>query len=134
MWHPFSFVRGASNGNGHVAEISLAIISGCLVCAMTGYLLHAVFFVTPTPVSLSVVTTPPDATGHVRFTVRNDGGRTASNVQVSLLLQDGARFVDRRTVMLDYVPPHSEISGGLLLQPDEMALDRTFLVGGYMDP
>lgn len=129
-----SSTRGGSDRSAHVTEIALAIVSGCLVFAMVGYLVHAVLFVTPAPVSLSVVATAPDKAGHVRFTVRNEGGRTASNVHVSLLLQDGARFVDRRTVQIDYVPPHSEISGGLLLQPDEFALDRTFVVEGYMDP
>jgi uncharacterized protein (TIGR02588 family) len=115
-------------------ELVLAIVSGCLVIAMAGYLLHAAFFITPSPVSLAVSTAPADDQGQVRYTVRNDGGRTASNVYVSVVLRDGERLVGRRTVMLDYVPPHSEISGGLLLQPGELALEREFVVEGYMDP
>jgi uncharacterized protein (TIGR02588 family) len=124
---------GMSSSKARIVENALAMLSACLIAAMIGYLFYAAIFLTPTPVALSVVAGPSDA-GSIGFTVTNDGGQTASNVRVSLVLRDGDRLVDRRTVMLDYVPAHSEKTGAHLIEEEERHLDRDFVVEGYMDP
>jgi uncharacterized protein (TIGR02588 family) len=115
-------------------EILLAVLSGAVVIAMAAYLLHAAFFSQPSPVSLSVTAGAPDAGGNIRFTVRNDGDRTAANVHVTMVVGGGGTETDRRTVQIDYVPAHSEVEGALILADGEFGLQRRFVVEGYIDP
>jgi len=62
--------------------------------------------------------------------VRNDGGRAATAVALSLRLGDG----EERRLVIDYLPGHSEASGGFVL-PEGTAPDATrVVVEGYIDP
>jgi uncharacterized protein (TIGR02588 family) len=126
--------EGRSRTSARRIEISLAVLSGAMVLAMVGYLLYAAFLMPSSSVLLSVTADAPDPNGAIRFIVHNDGGRTASNVQISLVLEDEGMPAGRRTVQLDYVPAHSEIGGALLLAPTERGLERKIVVEGYMDP
>jgi uncharacterized protein (TIGR02588 family) len=81
---------------------------------------------TPPVISVAVEPAPP---GEVRFTVRNEGGRTATAVALSLRLGDGAE----RRLVIDYLPARSEASGGFVLPPGAEAQPE-ITVEGYVDP
>jgi hypothetical protein len=67
--------------------------------------------------------------------VRNDGRQTATAVALSLVLRDanGSAVAERRLV-LDYLPGHSEATGGFVLPPTAPALSPELVIEGYLDP
>ena len=74
------------------------------------------------------------AEGVLPFSVRNEGGRTATAVSVSLTLERAGQPAIERRVIVDYVPGRSEVEGAFLLAPPETALGRRLSVEGYLDP
>ena len=78
----------------------------------------------------SVDDASPAPAGELRFTVRNDGGRTATAVALSLRLGDGAE----RRLVIDYLPGHSEASGGFVLPRAAAPAMPEIVVEGYVDP
>ena len=81
---------------------------------------------------------PPDEAGadadQVRFRVRNQGGRAASAVSLSLTLRDGGEIVSERRLVLDYLPGHSETTGGFVLPAGARGFAADLSVEGYLDP
>jgi uncharacterized protein (TIGR02588 family) len=69
----------------------------------------------------------------MRFAVVNQGERTASNVTVALQLATDTGAPERRSLTIDFVPAHSQVSGAFLLDPSEMATAR-LIVESYLDP
>lgn len=123
-------------------EWALGIISAAVVLAIAGYLVVEAVGGSATMPDLHVAIVPPEAEdgdapapGQVRFVVRNDGGRTATAVAVSLALHgaDGAVVGDRR-IVLDYLPGHSEATGGFVLPPGAAQARAEIAVEGYLDP
>jgi uncharacterized protein (TIGR02588 family) len=119
--------QGSSNAER--IEWALGLVCGLVVLALAGYLLWHGLRPGRTPPELSVVTEPAPP-GEVRFTVRNDGGHTATAVALSLRLGDGAE----RRLVVDYLPGRSEASGGFVLPPDAGEAEPKIVVEGYLDP
>lgn len=114
-------------------EWGLGAISGLAVLAIGGYLLHAGLKEPPEP-ALTVRAAAAPADGAIPFTVRNDGGGTATAVAVSMTLsRDGAPVGERRLV-IDYVPGHSQVAGAFVLSPESEGLERRIVVEGYLEP
>jgi len=109
-------------------EWILGIVSGIVVAALAGYLTLQGIADTRTPPRLSVAA-EPGPSGEVRFTVHNDGGRTATAVALSLIA-DGTE----RRLVIDYLPGHSEASGGFVLPAGVNADASAIVVEGYLDP
>jgi uncharacterized protein (TIGR02588 family) len=108
-------------------EWALGLACGLLVLALAGYLLWEGLSAGGTPPRLSVATVP-GGSGEVRFTVRNDGGRAATDV--ALRLGDGGE----RRLVVDYLPSHSEASGSFVLPAGTPPEAAEVVVEGYIDP
>ena len=109
-------------------EWGLGLACGLLVAAPGGYLAWEGLSAGRTPPRLTV-TTEPGAPGELRFTVRNDGGRAATAVALSLRLGEAGE----RRLVIDYLPGHSDASGGFVL-PEAAAPEAEIVVEGYLDP
>lgn len=120
---------GRSRDVAERLEWLVGAVSGLLVAGLVGYLVWEGLSAGRTPPRLSVRAEPAPG-GELRFTIRNDGGQTATAVALSLRLEDGGE----RRLVVDYVPGHSEASGGFVL-PDGVAADTARMtVEGYLDP
>ena len=111
----------------------LGYVSGAAVLAITGYLLWQ-GFADPPAASLSIEAEPVGPEGQLRFTVRNDGGRTATDVAVSLTLRKGDELFAEGRLVIDYVPGHSDAQGAFLLPAGDEPLSRDLVVEGYLNP
>jgi uncharacterized protein (TIGR02588 family) len=115
-------------------EAALGFVAGVIVLALAGYLTWQGLSDGPSLPQLSVapVTGSDD---EVRFVVRNDGGATATDVAISLVFAgDGGRPPIERRLVIDYVPGHSEATGGFVLPAGAAALSAGLAVEGYLDP
>jgi uncharacterized protein (TIGR02588 family) len=64
--------------------------------------------------------------------VSNDGGQTATDVAVALVLEvDGVRAQAQRLV-IDYLPGHSEATGAFVVP--EGGAGARLAIEGYLDP
>ena len=114
-------------------EWILGYISGAAVLGIIGYLVWQ-GLADPPRAHLSIEAAPGRPDGQLRFTVRNNGGRTATDVAVSLTLRKGDEVFAERRLVIDYVPGHSEAEGTFLLPAGNEALSRDLVVDGYLDP
>jgi uncharacterized protein (TIGR02588 family) len=110
-------------------EWALGLVCGLAVLALAGFLVREGLRSGATPPALSV-TTEPGPDDELRFTLRNDGGRTATAVALSVRFGDGAE----RRVVIDYLPARSEASGGFALPPGTAPAAAEVVVEGYVDP
>jgi uncharacterized protein (TIGR02588 family) len=110
-------------------EWVLGLACGALVLALAGYLVWEGLSAGGTPPVLSVVPEPAPP-GEIRFSVRNDGGRAATAVALSLRLGGGGE----RRLVIDYLPGHSQASGGFVLPPGAGPGSPQIVVEGYVDP
>jgi len=117
-----------ARGTAERIEWALGLACGAVVLGLAGYLAWT-GLAAGTPPVLSVAPEPAPA-GELRFVVRNDGSRTATAVALALRLGDGAE----RRLVIDYVPGHSEATGGFVLPPGEDAAGSEIVVEGYLDP
>jgi uncharacterized protein (TIGR02588 family) len=115
-------------------EGALGFLAGVIVLALIGYLAwQGLRDGTDLP-ELSVAPVPT-AAGEVRFVVRNEGGGTATDVAIALVLADPeGRPVRERRLVIDYVPAHSEATGGFVLPSGAEGLTPGLAVEGYLDP
>ena len=80
-------------------EWILGYLSGVAVLGIIGYLVWQ-GLAEPPGADLSIKAAPGSPEGQLRFIVRNDGGRTATDVAVSLTLRKGDEvFAERRLVI-----------------------------------
>lgn len=75
-----------------------------------------------------------DGRAHLRFTLANRGGRTASAVGLTLQLRDGDAVVETRRLTVDYVPGRSRATGGFFVDAPREGLVPVVVVDGYVDP
>jgi uncharacterized protein (TIGR02588 family) len=115
-------------------EAVLGAVAGAVVLALAGFLAWQGLRDGADLPELSVLpVAAPDA--EVRFIVRNDSGETATDVAISLVLVDEeGRTVSERGLVIDYVPGHSEVTGGFLLPTGFERLSPRLAVDGYLDP
>ena len=118
-------------------EWALGFAAAAVVAGLVGYLVYeglAGSRTLPVLVVETLPAAPNDPRGQVRFVVRNDGGQTATAVGLSLELRDGSGAVaGTRRLTLDYLPGHSEATGGFVL-PEGMDWTAEIVVDGYLDP
>ena len=114
-------------------EWILGYVSGAAVLAVAGYLLWQ-GLADPPVADLRIEAGPLDPDGRLRFAVRNDGGRTATDVAVSLTLRTGEAVFAERRLVIDYVPGHSEVEGTFLLPATDVPLSPDLEIEGYLDP
>ena len=127
--------RGStSNGDRRVDRVEwiAGAVSAVLVLSMLGYLIMLGVRGSNADPELEVIEVPGSA-GQMRFAVLNRGGRTASNVTVALQLATDTGAPERRSLTIDFVPAHSQVSGAFLLDPAELATAR-LIVESYLDP
>ena len=89
-----------------------------LLLAVSGYLLYEAVTIAHKPAALSISLGAPVAAGDphhftVPITIRNDGGQTAAEVDIEVLLLEGEKQVERRELTFDFVPHMSSRSGAL---------------------
>lgn len=70
----------------------------------------------------------------VEFRVLNEGGRTAAGLTVEGELRDGTDIVETSETTLEYVPSHSERTGGLFFSQDPREYDLQLRAKGYETP
>lgn len=112
-------------------EWILGAVSALAILLIGGYLVREGLSETEAP-SLTVTAEAPSG-GVLPFLLRNDGGRTATSVAVSLTFSRDGALVGERQLVVDYVPGHSEVAGAFIL-PGTDGLDRALAVEGYVDP
>jgi uncharacterized protein (TIGR02588 family) len=114
-------------------EWGLGLVCGAGVLILAGYLGWQGLGDGLSPASLSVGPAREDrpaGPGEVGFVVRNGGGHTATDVSLSLALDDGSR----QRLVIDYLPGHSEATGAFVLPPGIEADAAGVRVDGYLDP
>lgn len=103
------------------AEWLVAALGLCVVLATFGILLHsAVTSERGAPaLTVRVDSVVPGAPGtrHVMFTVLNEGGTTAMDVQVNANV-GASGAIDTRTLSFDFLPPKSARRGVLVVAGD----------------
>jgi uncharacterized protein (TIGR02588 family) len=121
-----------------LVEWGLGILSAVLVLALCGYLAYEALTGSATLPVLEaelVPAAPGEAPDQLRFVVRNTGGHTATAVSLALVLYDEAgEPAGERRIVLDYLPGHSEATGGFILPPGGERLRPELVVEGYLDP
>jgi uncharacterized protein (TIGR02588 family) len=115
-------------------EWVLGAVAAVAVLSIIGFLAWQGLGDSQTDPKLAVEPVDSAAEGQLRFAVRNDGGRTATGVVVSLMLRDGDRVVEDRQLTIDYLPGHSETMGAFVLTPGSGGLQQELSVDGYVDP
>ena len=116
-------------------EWGLGLLSALIVVAMIGYFISQPVVEPRALPDLTVEVLPSSAqTKAVRFAVKNRGGRSATDVVVSLTLRDGGRVVDERTLTIEYIPANSVVMGGFSLPPGAVSFTPELAVDGYLDP
>jgi uncharacterized protein (TIGR02588 family) len=106
--------------------------SGLIVAGMIGFFAYEAIFAADSLPDLRVTLDPSGAEdgAALRYRIANNGDRAASRVTLSVSFPDGAR----RQVLVDHVPAHSEVTGGLYLPERTRSEDFELSVDGYVDP
>ena len=123
----------ASKENAERIEWIAGSVSALVVLGMIGFFVYEAISGADGLPRLEVTVDPVDQIAggtHLRYLIRNEGGRAASAVTLSVTLPDGGR----RSVIVDYVPAHSQVSGGLNVPESARPGDLELTVDGYVDP
>ena len=119
----------ASKENAERIEWIAGSVSALVVLGMIGFFVYEAISGADGLPRLEVTVDPVDQIAggtHLRYLIRNEGGRAASAVTLSVTL--------RRSVIVDYVPAHSQVSGGLNVPESARPGDLELTVDGYVDP
>lgn len=105
----------------------IALLGLVLALGSIGFMLYEAVAgdKSPPEVTLQVDAIVPVHNGFlVQFRARNEGGTTAKSLEIEGVLKNGAATVETSNVNFEYLPPHSERSGGLFftLDPQQYAL------------
>lgn len=124
--------KGGKTPAANALEWGLGALSALVVLAITGYLVREGLSETEEPVIS--VEAGDAADGVLPVTVRNDGGRTATSVAISLTVGGNGIPVEERYIVIDYVPGHSEAVGAFVLPEADPGLEPRVTVEGYVLP
>jgi uncharacterized protein (TIGR02588 family) len=123
----------ASRTNAESIEWIAGVVSALIVVGIIGFFVYeAISGANGLPrleVTVDPIVQTADQT-HLRYLIRNEGGQAASAVTLSFSLPDGAR----RSVIVDYVPAHSQVTGGLYVPESVRPAELELTVDGYVDP
>jgi uncharacterized protein (TIGR02588 family) len=70
----------------------------------------------------------------VEFRALNEGGRTAAGLTIEGELRNGTKVVESSDTTLEYLPSHSERSGGLFFTADPREYQLELRAKGYETP
>ncbi|MDP5185248.1 hypothetical protein QOZ88_21660 [Blastococcus sp. BMG 814] len=118
-------------------EYALGALGGLLVLLLLGFLTYQAVAVRESDPALSVSIGSVEAAGDgyaVHFEVRNSGGRTAEQVQISGTLTRGGSEVEQASTSVPYLPPNSRHSGALLFSEDPRDGRLQVRPSGYIAP
>lgn len=88
----------------------------------------------PPSISVRIVSVERIQSGYaLSFEARNDGDLTAAEVKIVAQLETGAT-TQRRSALLDYIPPQSTRRGGLFFTSDPRQGALDIAAHGYRDP
>lgn len=129
------------NGEQGLASSRWEWVAACigfvLVAGAIGFLLREGLGspATPPEITVEVDSILPAGSGFlVEFHARNDGGRTASALQIEGVLRVSAEEEEVSSVTLDYLPPESERSAGLFFSHDPRLGELEIRPTGYQRP
>lgn len=123
--------------DAHWIEWMTGAISGLIVLAMTAWIAyHAVTDAGGKPeLSIAVLESKAVAKGYeITLTVDNRGNRTAAAVPVTGELVDDGTQIETHTIVFDYVPTRSSVTGAILFEADPSAHELHLRIDGYADP
>jgi uncharacterized protein (TIGR02588 family) len=120
-----------------VLEWIVAAIGVLLVAGAIGYLVYHSMMRGETPPDIRTVAERVLELDHgyvVQFHVRNEGGSAAAQVTIEgeLVGPDGTS--ERGEAVLDYLPPRSDRTGGLLFKSDPRQGELRLRATGYVKP
>ncbi|MGY1857264.1 hypothetical protein [Modestobacter sp. SYSU DS0290] len=110
-----------AEGGTSRGEYALGWLGALVVLLVSGFLVHQAVVVRDGGPRLSVTASAAEQVPGgwtVPFEIRNDGGSTAGQVQVTGVLSRHGEVVEQATATIDYVPPGSRESGALLFSVD----------------
>lgn len=113
--------RRSGGDGGSALEWTVAAVSALLVLAVIGYLVALGVRTPDTPASVTVTRdrVVRMSGGYVvTFDAHNDGATTAASVQVDGELKADTGTVEKRSVVLHFVPAGATRSGGLFFRHD----------------
>jgi uncharacterized protein (TIGR02588 family) len=118
-------------------EWTVFAVSALLVLALLAVLIHAVLDRTPGPAELRIELGPPEARGGrymVPVHVRNEGGRTAEEVKVEVVLRSGETEVEKADLVLRFVPAQSDREGWVAFGRDPACCELAARPVGFESP
>ena len=118
-------------------EWSVFAASVCIIGAVLGYLGAVAFTVESEHAELRVLTGTAAAAGgfyRVPVVVRNDGGGTAADVKIEVVLQEDGRDVERAELTISHVPRHSQREGWVTFARDPRCCAMKARPVGYEQP
>lgn len=113
-------------------EWVFGLLAGCAVLALLAFLAFQALFASSRAPELVVTVTRIERQGAqslVHFQLANRGDRAASAVGIRV----GARQAQWHSVEFDYVAPHSQRQGAVVL-PAELADQASIHVSGFAEP
>lgn len=121
----------------HSFEWVVGGLSGILVAAMIGFILYDAISGSTRRPDITVVVGQVAATGggfRVGFRALNRGDVTAAHIDIEGQLRRGEHTLETSKVTLDYLPPHSERTGGLFFRNDPGQYRLQLGAKGYSEP
>ncbi|TFV59575.1 TIGR02588 family protein [Geodermatophilus sp. DF01-2] len=118
-------------------EYLLGVVGGVLVVAVLAFLLYDALAARQGGPRLSVevtAVTPAPEGFSVGYELRNEGGETAEQVEVSAELTRAGSPVEQAGATADYVAPGSRRQGALLFTEDPRSGELQVTVSGYVLP
>lgn len=129
-----------AGGNGTripLSEWLVALFGLVLVAGSIGFMAYTAIFADDPPPDILVAVEDIARTEsgyRVRIRAFNRGGSTGAEVTVEANLKRGGETVETGELTFDYLPPHSERSGGLFFTEDPRTLDLDLRAKGYREP
>lgn len=128
---------GSEQSGTPLLEWIVGGISGLLVLAILAFIVIEGLVREDHPPDLRVVadSVVPVAAGYLLlFTIHNDGGETAAQVQISGALRQGGANVEESQAVFDYVPIAARNHGALQFQHDPREMEVELRVTGFAEP
>jgi uncharacterized protein (TIGR02588 family) len=116
---------------------AIGLLGALLVFGSIGFALYeaAAGDSSPPNVKVEVQSITPVQNGYlVEFRAINEGGRTAAGLTIEGELRNGTEIVESSDTTLDYLPSHSERSGGLFFTADPQEHQLQLRAKGYEMP
>ena len=118
-------------------EWAVFVVSAILVLGLLAVLVRAAFDRTSGPADLRVELGTPQRQGssfRVPVSVRNEGGTTAEEAKVEVVLRSGETEVESAELLLGFVPAGSDRKGSVIFTRDPSCCEMTARPVGFESP